>query len=145
MLNYVTQFQLACGDTTGELNIRQLARYTGMQCEELAEKLTALGLPIPARLLSVYGVAFKAGVLDDYFTDSARVALLDADIDLAWVSLGSANSIGADVAGAIDKVAHSNLLKIGPDGKVQRDPNGKIAKPPGWAPPDLRPALYPAL
>ena len=154
----VTVFQEACDDTVAIYNPRQLARYTGMQMEELCEKLTAVagggeeGVPVPPELLDLIvelelqGRRFKAGDFDKLFvpvSDLQRKEMLDADIDLAWVSFGSANSIGADVDGAVGKVSQANLSKVGPDGKVLRDANGKIMKPLGFTSPDLGSCLYP--
>lgn len=153
----VTKFQNAAGDTVGELNIRQLTRYTGMQCEELAEKLALFGagadlasrnLTAFAAALDEMGKKFKSGVLDQEVArvlaiDGVRADVVDADIDLAWVSFGSLNSAGADVNACVESVAHANLSKIGPDGLVLRDANGKIQKPEGWTEPDHIPNLYP--
>ena len=37
-----------------------------------------------------------------------------------------------------DEVARSNLQKIGPDGKVHKREDGKVMKPEGWTPPDIK-------
>lgn len=153
----VEKFQTAAGDTVGQLNIRQFTRYTGMQCEELAEKLALLGsgvdpasrdLTLFAAQLDEMGKKFKSGVLDSVVprlmaSDGVRADIVDADIDLSWVSFGSLNSLGADVFACVESVAHANLSKIGPDGVVLRDANGKIQKPEGWTEPDHLPNLYP--
>lgn len=153
----VRKFQEAAGDTVDELNIRQMSRYTGMQCEELAEKLALLStgssqasrdLASFAGMLDQMGEKLKSGVLDIDIAramadDTVRADVVDADIDLSWVSFGSLNSIGADVFACVDSVATANLSKIGPDGVVLRDANGKIKKPPGWTEPDHVPNLYP--
>jgi predicted HAD superfamily Cof-like phosphohydrolase len=153
----VTKFQVAAGDTVDEFNSRQAARYTGMQCEELAEKLRRLAsaaVPASAALLDLalmleeHGERWKLGEFDAVveravISEDARADIIDADIDLAWVSFGSLNSLGTDVAGNVGEVAAKNLQKIGPNGLVYRDVNGKIAKPPGWTPPDHLPYMYP--
>jgi predicted HAD superfamily Cof-like phosphohydrolase len=47
---------------------------------------------------------------------------------------------GFDVQGAWDEVARSNLSKIDPvTGKVIKRNDGKVLKPEGWTPPDLKP------
>ena len=47
---------------------------------------------------------------------------------------------GFDVDGAWAEVARSNLTKIDPvTGKVNKRKDGKVLKPEGWTPPDLKP------
>jgi len=132
-------FMVAANQTVMKHNPRQAALYTGLQIEELAEKLEALGLTAWAADLQREAQEFKQGEYDSYFADPNLNLreLLDADIDLAWVSLGAAYSIGADTSEAIHQVAYSNLAKIHSDGFMHKDENGKVIKPEGWAPPDL--------
>lgn len=133
-----------------EPSTRQTAFYAGMQCEELAEKLEAtLGLNVPA----VEGLVhladqLKDGRLDNLVQkafDMGRAQdLLDADIDLIWVTVGGARAQGADVPLAYNLVADANWAKF-PGGVATRDPvTGKITKPAGWTPPNLQPAVFPA-
>lgn len=135
----VRRFTEAVGCTTDRFNVRQTALYIGLQLEELGEKLDACGLGFHAAHLHALGDMFKEGVFDEGVGRVERAALLDADIDLAWVTIGSALSQGADVLGAMREVARANLDKIGPDGTVLKDENGKVRKPEGWRPPDLTP------
>lgn len=153
----VRKFMEAAGDSTDRLNVRQFTRYTGMQCEELAEKLALLGggTDLASRAIAAFAVTldemgkqFKDGLLDVpvaqvLVNDAIRADAVDADIDLAWVSFGSLNSIGADVNECVQSVAIANLSKIGPDGVVLRAENGKIKKPEGWTEPDHLPNLFP--
>ena len=37
-----------------------------------------------------------------------------------------------------DEVARSNLAKISPDGKVHKRGDGKVLKPEGWTPPNIK-------
>jgi predicted HAD superfamily Cof-like phosphohydrolase len=47
---------------------------------------------------------------------------------------------GYDVDGAWAEVARSNLCKIDAvTGKVIKNKNGKVMKPDGWTPPNLKP------
>lgn len=137
----IGQFMKAAGHSTEGFNVRQAALYTGLQCEELAEKMEALGLNTGAHWLFCLARDFKAGELDHAFVSANRADLLDADIDLAWVSIGAAFSMGADVQGACGEVARANLDKIGPDGVMVKDENGKVVKPDGWEGPELLPFL----
>lgn len=138
----VRRFTEAVGCTTDRFNVRQTALYIGLQLEEMAEKLEAIHVEsdIP-RLLRRLSDGFKSGVLDKRVANGDREAMLDADIDLAWVTIGSALSQGADVLGAMREVARANLDKIGPDGSVIKDENGKVRKPAGWRGPDNSPFI----
>lgn len=77
--------------------------------------------------------------------DEGRVDLpemVDAFHDIAVIAYGGALET-AGVAGAkaaADEVTRSNLSKI-VDGRVIRREDGKIMKPEGWRPPNIRGAL----
>lgn len=138
----VRRFTEAVGCTTDRFNVRQTALYIGLQLEEMAEKLEAIGYAGDALLVSLMkGTSgqFKSGSFDQLVETGDREAMLDADVDLAWVTVGSALSQGADLLGAMREVARANLDKIGPDGTVLKDENGKVKKPAGWRGPDIAP------
>jgi len=139
----VRRFTEAVGCTTDRFNVRQTALYIGLQLEEMAEKLEAFGLTgATFEHLRQLSKDMKEGKHDDRLTNFGdREALLDADVDLAWVTIGSALSQGADVIGAMREVARANLDKIGPDGTVLKDENGKVKKPAGWRGPDNSPFI----
>ena len=72
--------------------------------------------------------------------DNDEVEQLDACMDMIWVILGYCKMKGFDVDGAWAEVARSNLAKIDPvTGKVNKRKDGKVLKPEGWTPPDLKP------
>lgn len=149
-LRAVSAFLVAAGDPVGAPDARAVARYIGMQFEELSEKMHALGLTTLANSLDASGALFKEGANDEHvavaLSDPARSeSLLDADVDLAWVSLASSFTAGADVRGACGAVGISNMSKIGADGTVERDANGKIQKPAWFIPVDLSPYTWHAL
>lgn len=138
----VRRFTEAVGCTTDRFNVRQTALYIGLQLEEMAEKLEAVGYAGDAllvRLMKGTSGQFKSGSFDQLVETGDREAMLDADVDLAWVTVGSALSQGADLLGAMREVARANLDKIGPDGTVLKDENGKVKKPAGWRGPDIAP------
>ncbi len=135
----IKTFMQAAGQTTDGFNVRQAALYTGLQCEELAEKMDALGLMGFADQLNHMSKRFKQGIYDLRIERADPEELLDADIDLAWVSQASAYSQGADVTGACQEVSRANHDKIGADGVMAKDDNGKVMKPDGWQGPDLSP------
>jgi predicted HAD superfamily Cof-like phosphohydrolase len=50
--------------------------------------------------------------------------------------------MGADAEGAWKEVMATNFAKIDRDtGKVRKREDGKVLKPVGWTPPDLKPYL----
>jgi predicted HAD superfamily Cof-like phosphohydrolase len=127
---------------TPERNLRQIMFYTGMQFEELGEKIEALfGEPTAvSKDLALTGNRFKQGDYDAKVRGCPNTnweAALDADLDLIWVSVGGGKAQGADVSGAYGEVARANWAKF-PGGVVTRDAvTGKVIKPDGWTPPDL--------
>lgn len=143
----VKAFNEAAGVTTDHYNARQVGFYTGMQCEELAEKLEAIfgndrGVRPPSinmlvESLERIGDRLKNNIYPDMCANANRHDLLDADVDLLVVSIGSMLSQGANGRGAIEEVCGANMAKV-VDGKLARHPEtGKILKPEGWTPPDL--------
>lgn len=142
IVDAVTQFMKAADQTIDVFNTRQAALYTGLQAEEFAEKLEALFAgcdkePIVLTNLKHLAADLKSGVYDAHIAKACRLEMLDADVDLLWVTVGSARSQGALAHHAISEVARSNLSKLGPDGKMLKDENGKVKKPEGYSPPDL--------
>ena len=135
-------------------DVRQSAFYLGMQVEELTEKLLASGVLAQMTsslegLLNELGTFLKDGRLDDAvsgaFADGQADAMLDADMDILWVTIGAATAQGADPVGAYAAVGDANWAKF-PGGVVTRHPaTGKVVKPEGWRPPVLTDFLHPAL
>ena len=137
----VRKFAEAAGHTTDEFNVRQTALYIGLQLEEMAEKLDAIFyyMPCPiSRRLKDYSAYFKEGYFDLKVETANRQELLDADVDLAWVTIGSMLSQGADVTGAMNEVVRSNMSKM-VEGRMVKDANGKVVKPDTYSPPNLAP------
>ena len=67
---------------------------------------------------------------------------LDGCMDLIWVVLGYCYMRDYDVNGAWKEVARSNLSKIdSTTGKVNKRKDGKVMKPEGWTPPNLKPFI----
>ena len=67
---------------------------------------------------------------------------LDALIDILVVTIGAIHSMGADAEGAWKEVMKTNFAKIDrATGKVRKREDGKVLKPVGWTPPDLKPYL----
>ena len=109
------KFMRACDQTVDSFNELQYAMYVKLIDEEHQELLEA--------------------TLDD-----DRVEQLDALIDILVVTIGAIHSMGADAEGAWKEVMKTNFAKIDHDtGKVRKREDGKVLKPTGWAPPDLKP------
>jgi predicted HAD superfamily Cof-like phosphohydrolase len=75
--------------------------------------------------------------------DSADMeAELDALIDILVVTVGAIHSAGFNAEGAWKEVMSTNFAKIDKEtGKVRKREDGKVLKPIGWTPPDLKPYL----
>jgi predicted HAD superfamily Cof-like phosphohydrolase len=107
-------FMKACGQTIGEDNSKQLLLYLRLITEEYFELQES----------------------------KTKLDELDALIDILVVTIGAIHSMGADAEGAWREVMRSNLSKINPDtGKVNKREDGKVLKPQGWTPPNLKPYL----
>ena len=67
------------------------------------------------------------------------VEVLDALIDIMVVTAGAIRAGGMDGKGAWEEVMRTNFAKIDPEtGKVRKREDGKILKPEGWQPPNLK-------
>lgn len=142
VIEQVRTFNLLAGNTDSQYNVRQSALYMGLMLEEMAEKLTHLGLTFFATELDILGRHFKAGGYDELFEMDNRANLLDDDVDLVVVTLGSMLSMGVDIHGAFNEVYRSNMTKLQDDGTMAKDANGKIVKPSTYSPPNLAPFVH---
>lgn len=71
-----------------------------------------------------------------------KVEALDALVDILVVTIGAIHSMGADAEGAWKEVMRTNFAKIDKDtGKVRKREDGKVLKPTGWTPPNLKPFI----
>ena len=68
-----------------------------------------------------------------------KVEILDACADQLYILLGTLNAHGLQdlICPAFELVHKNNMTKVGPDGKILRNPDGKILKPQGFVPVDL--------
>lgn len=107
-------FMRACDQTVGEINARQFTLYLKLITEEYFELQES----------------------------KTQLDQLDALIDILVVIIGAIHSMGADAEGAWREVMRSNLSKIDSNtGKVNKRADGKVLKPEGWTPPNLKPYL----
>jgi len=111
------KFMKACDQSVGNFNELQYAMYVNLIDEEHQELL-------------------EATLSED------RVEQLDALIDILVVTIGAIHSMGADAEGAWKEVMMTNFAKIDKDtGKVRKREDGKVLKPSGWVPPNLKPFI----
>jgi len=108
------KFMTACDQTVDRGNTDQFNMYLKL-IEEEAEELN------------------QAIIAKD------RVEILDALIDMLVVTIGAIHSAGFDAEGAWKEVMQTNFNKIDKDtGKVVKREDGKVLKPDGWTPPNLK-------
>ena len=108
------KFMKACGQSVGIQNEDQYKLYLNLITEEVEEHATA-------------------------FARRDAVEELDALIDILVVTIGAIHSMGADAEGAWKEVMRTNFAKIDHEtGKVRKREDGKVLKPVGWVPPDLK-------
>lgn len=133
----------------GRFNAERVCFYTGMQLEELGEKITAIAigavdqreretLATLAGILAGHGKDFKANKHYGAVLRADREELIDGDIDQLVVSLGSLVYATPHFRPAIGEVLRANADKA-PNGVATRDENGKVMKPEGWTKPNLAP------
>ena len=112
-----TKFMVACDQTVCENNSAQFKLYYNLIAEEFTE-------------------------LNEAYSANDPVEILDALEDILVVTIGAINSMGADGEGAWNEVMRTNFAKIDPvTGKVRKREDGKVLKPEGWTPPNLKPFL----
>ena len=87
-------------------------------------------------------------LIDEEYNDELKAAIaacdpveiVDALTDILVVTIGALHSMGADGEGAQKEVMKTNFAKIDKEtGKVRKREDGKVLKPVGWVPPDLKP------
>jgi len=78
--------------------------------------------------------------LADAITAHDQLETLDALVDILVVTIGAIHSMGSDAEGAWKEVMMTNFAKIDKEtGLVRKREDGKVLKPVGWVPPNLKP------
>jgi predicted HAD superfamily Cof-like phosphohydrolase len=109
------KFMKACDQTVGDWNEDQFNMYLKLIEEECKELVVALN-------------------------HKDRVETIDALLDIVVVCVGAMHSMGADPEGGWKEVMNTNFAKIDKEtGKVRKREDGKVLKPVGWTPPNLKP------
>jgi len=78
-------------------------------------------------------------VVAEYKDDLIEIA--DALADIIYIACGTAVSYGIPLDDVFAEVHRSNMAKL-VDGKVIRRSDGKVQKPEGWTPPNVKSVLY---
>ena len=78
-------------------------------------------------------------VVAEYKDDLIEIA--DALADIIYIACGTAVSYGIPLDKLFAEVHRSNMAKL-VDGKVIRRSDGKVQKPEGWTPPNVKRVLY---
>ena len=112
------KFMLACGQTVHPPSLKQQVPQFGMYLKLIDEEVDELHA-------------------SRHYSDVA-----DALIDILVVTIGAGLSLGMPMQDLWDEVMRSNMSKIDPvTGKVIRREDGKILKPEGYSPPNIRAIL----
>lgn len=107
--------------------------------EEALETIEGLGVEVSANNAEVTLSMDDLFLRDAVAFDADLVAIVDGCCDLMVVTTGTLSACGigdAEVQAAVDL---NNLEKFGPGSSLRDD--GKLIKPPGHKPPDLRSLL----
>ena len=108
------KFMRACDQQVDGSDLGQYAMYMKLIDEEVGE-------------------LHQAVVADD------QVEQLDALIDILVVTIGAIHSAGFDGEGAWKEVMATNFAKVDREtGRVRKREDGKVLKPVGWTPPNLK-------
>lgn len=125
-------FMQACGQTVDQYNADQVNLYARLVAEEAEELDDAI---------QVFNEGRNRSDAASFFDHTADV--VDAALDIIVVAAGVLHSFGFDPQPLWDEVVRSNMAKVDPEtGKVRRRHDGKILKPDGWTPPDLKAILW---
>jgi hypothetical protein len=136
-----------CGKPSNKLNVELISVQIGCHIEEVCELLDTLSVSKEgyARLLqrcvidlNALALKLKTGGVIAYIPEHLRVDVLDALCDAEVTGNGIAYLAELDKDAADEAVIASNEAKL-VDGKPVILPGGKIGKPQGWMPPNLKP------
>lgn len=109
------KFMKACDQTVNGFNEAQYKLYIDLIAEEFTELNAAIA-------------------------QGDTVEQLDALLDILVVTIGAIHSAGMNGEGGWKEVMRTNFAKIDKEtGKVRKREDGKVLKPLGWTPPDLKP------
>jgi predicted HAD superfamily Cof-like phosphohydrolase len=129
----------AFGNTTTMRDLDQASLYLKLHLEELCETMCAANPGKLEQIEALFGELTRYAVVTP---DADLVEMFDGAIDCAVVNLGFGLSLGLPMQAGWAEVHRSNVAKVDPTtGLVTRRDDGKVLKPEGWTPPDLKKVL----
>lgn len=127
---------------------RKNSKFTPMEKQIMQTRAfqTAFGAPMPDKptMLDDDRAKLRDKLLKEEVTELRKAETLedvsDAIIDSMYILLGTAHEYGiADrLEMMFDEVHKANMRKLGEDGKPIYRKDGKVLKPEGWTPPNLK-------
>jgi len=119
------KFMRACDQSVDGSNHDQFKMYLKLIKEEFDELQVAQGIDLET---------------GEQVREADPVETLDALLDIIVVTIGAIHSAGMDGEGGWKEVMGTNFAKVDKEtGKVRKREDGKVLKPQGWTPPDLKP------
>lgn len=107
------------------LEVRRLR--AGLIMEEAVETVKALGFEV--------AMVYESFLFEES-GEPDLVEIADGCADLRVVTTGTLSACGIDDKALQNEVDRNNLLKVGPGSRIRED--GKVMKPLGHEPPDIR-------
>jgi len=99
-------------------------------------------LPQQPKYMSIESIHFLTDMLQAEFKELMESKTVedqqDALVDMIYYICDAAIKQGVNLDPLFLEVHGANMLKVGPDGKVLKNEQGKVLKPEGWTPPDLK-------
>ena len=102
--------------------MQQFALYVTLMEEEIAE----------------FTAAYAEFLSNPEHNVSALTEVIDGLLDIVVTAKGGLYSLGVPMHAAIEEVWKSNLTKISLSGLVEKRADGKVLKPAGYLPPNLK-------
>lgn len=148
LLDGTEEFLVAAGHPIPDAPSIPAASVIALRLKLLVEEVTELMQAVGFDDLYDYLECAADEVVVDVVEDAREggdvdlVEMVDAFHDITVIAFGGALETAGSVGArrSADEVTRSNLAKI-VDGKVLRREDGKIQKPPGFTPPDIKKAL----
>lgn len=115
-------FMRASGQTTKDINMQQFELYVALINEEMEE----------------FENAYAEFLANPEHNVSALTDVIDGLLDVVVTAKGGLYSLGVPVPAAMEEIWKSNLTKISLCGLVEKRADGKVLKPAGYLPPNLK-------
>lgn len=132
----------AMGQTVYAPDKAQTQMYITLMCEEMCETLCAIAPTNAEAIRSLFVIIERWAKIEN---GASMVEFFDGLLDVTVVTAGAGISAMLPMDDGWDAVIASNMAKVDPiSGKVTRREDGKVLKPPGWMPPDLKQILFDA-